>query len=48
VAMSQTLHRAIAGSTMTVIPNARHLTPLECPETIVAELRKLMETVPAQ
>src|SRR6516162_3109165 len=48
VAMSQTLHRAIAGSTMNVITNARHLTPLECPQHIVAELLKLVETVPAQ
>ena len=48
VAMSQTLHRAIAGSTLTVITNARHLTPLECPQHIVAELLKLVETVPAQ
>jgi 3-oxoadipate enol-lactonase len=48
VAMSRTLHRAIAGSTMTVIANARHLTPLECPQMIAAELRKLVETVPAQ
>jgi 3-oxoadipate enol-lactonase len=48
VAMSQALHRAIAGSTMTVIENARHLTPLECPQHIAAELRKLVEMVPAQ
>jgi 3-oxoadipate enol-lactonase len=48
VAMSQTLHRGIAGSTLTVIPNARHLTPLECPERIVAELRALLEMAPAQ
>ena len=48
VAMSQALHRAIAGSTMNVIKNARHLTPLECPQHIVAELLKLVETVPAQ
>ena len=46
--MSQTLHRAIAGSTMTVIKNARHLTPLECPQVIAAELLELVETVPAQ
>src|SRR5262249_36095396 len=32
VAMSEALNRGIAGSTLTVIPNARHLTPLECPE----------------
>ncbi len=48
VAMSETLHRGIAGSTLTVIKNARHLTPLECPERIVAELQKLLETAPAQ
>ena len=48
VAMSQTLHREIAGSTLTVIHNARHLTPLECPQQIAAELEKLIEAVPAQ
>ncbi len=48
VAMSQTLHRGIAGSTMTVIENARHLTPLECPQRVVAELRALLEMVPAR
>jgi 3-oxoadipate enol-lactonase len=48
VAMSETLHRGIAGSTLTVIRNARHLTPLECPQQIVAELEKLMEAVPVQ
>jgi 3-oxoadipate enol-lactonase len=48
VAMSETLHRGIAGSTLTVIKNARHLTPLECPDRIVAELRALLEMAPAQ
>jgi 3-oxoadipate enol-lactonase len=48
VAMSQTLNRGIEGSTMTVIRNARHLTPLECPERIVAELRALLEMAPAR
>jgi 3-oxoadipate enol-lactonase len=48
VAMSETLNRSIAGSTMTVIRNARHLTPLECPQAIVAELQKLVEAVPAR
>jgi 3-oxoadipate enol-lactonase len=48
VAMSETLHRGIKGSTMAVIPNARHLTPLECPERIVAELRTLIETAPTR
>jgi hypothetical protein len=31
-----------------VIANARHLTPLECPERIIEELQKLLETAPAQ
>jgi 3-oxoadipate enol-lactonase len=48
VAMSQTLHSGIAGSNLTVIPNARHLTPLECPGEIAAELKRLLEMVPAQ
>jgi 3-oxoadipate enol-lactonase len=46
--MSQTLNRAIAGSTLTVIENARHLTPLECPDRIVLELQALLEMAPAQ
>jgi 3-oxoadipate enol-lactonase len=48
VAMAETLHRGIAGSTLTVIGNARHLTPLECPERIAAELSSLLEMAPAQ
>ncbi len=48
VAMSETLHRGIAGSSLTVIRNARHLTPLECPQQIAAELEKLIEAVPVQ
>ena len=48
VAMAEALHRGIAGSTLTVIDNARHLTPLESPDRITAELRALIETVPAQ
>jgi 3-oxoadipate enol-lactonase len=48
VAMSQTLHRGISGSTLTVIRNARHLTPLECPQHVVAELMKLVEMAPAR
>jgi 3-oxoadipate enol-lactonase len=48
VAMSEALHRGIAGSTMTVIPNARHLTPLECPERVAAELCALLELAPAR
>jgi pimeloyl-ACP methyl ester carboxylesterase len=38
----------IVGSTLSVIPNARHLTPLECPERIIADLQKLLEMAPAE
>jgi 3-oxoadipate enol-lactonase len=48
LAMAEALQRGIAGSTLTVIPNARHLTPLECPQRIVAELQKLLEMAPAR
>ena len=43
VKMSEELHKAIAGSTMTVLPNARHLTPLEAPDRIASELRRLLQ-----
>jgi 3-oxoadipate enol-lactonase len=46
VAMSETLHRGLPRATLTVIPSARHLTPLECPEKIAAELQMLLATVP--
>ena len=42
VAMSQTMKAGIKGSTMLVLEKARHLTPLEVPEKIVAELEKLL------
>jgi 3-oxoadipate enol-lactonase len=48
LAMSEALHRGIVGSTLSVIPNARHLTPPECPERIIADLQKLLEMAPAQ
>jgi 3-oxoadipate enol-lactonase len=41
-AMAEALHRGIAGSTLTVFEGARHLTPLEVPERIAAELRLLL------
>jgi 3-oxoadipate enol-lactonase len=43
VAMAETLHKGIAGSTLTVLKGARHLTPLEVPDRIAAELRGLLE-----
>jgi len=42
VAMAQALHAAIPHSTLTVIPRARHLTPIEFPNRIAAELRGLL------
>ena len=43
VAMAQELHRGIAGSTLKVLPGARHLTPLEQPKTIAAALDRLLQ-----
>jgi 3-oxoadipate enol-lactonase len=43
VAMAQALHDGVAGSTFTVLPKARHLTPLEVPDVITAELDRLLK-----
>jgi 3-oxoadipate enol-lactonase len=43
LAMAQALHDGINGSTLTVLPVARHLTPLEVPDRIATELRRLMD-----
>ena len=43
VAMAETMHQAIAGSTLMVLKGARHLTPLEMPDTIAGELHSLMQ-----
>ena len=42
IAMARQLHEAIPQSTLTVIPRARHLTPIEHPDTIASELRALL------
>lgn len=42
LAMAQTLHDLIPGSTLTVIEKGRHLTPIECPVRIAALLRDLI------
>jgi 3-oxoadipate enol-lactonase len=41
VAMARQLHDAIPHSTLTIIPGARHLTPIEFPDHITTELRGL-------
>jgi 3-oxoadipate enol-lactonase len=42
-AMAQAMHKVIAGATLTVLPGARHLTPLERPDDVAAELERLLE-----
>jgi 3-oxoadipate enol-lactonase len=42
VAEAQKLQEAIPNSTLTVIPGARHLTPIECPEEIAIQLIALL------
>jgi len=48
VAMAQALHEAIRGSTLTIIPGGRHLTPVECPEQIASQLLTLLKRVGSQ
>jgi len=43
VAMSEALNKAITGSTLKVLKGARHLTPIEQPKTIAAELTRLLQ-----
>jgi 3-oxoadipate enol-lactonase len=42
VTMAQQLHDAIPQSTLTIVPRARHLTPIEFPDRIASELRALL------
>jgi len=42
VAMARQLHEAIPQSTLTILPHARHLTPVEHPEPIASELLALL------
>ncbi|MDA1185045.1 MAG: alpha/beta hydrolase [Acidobacteria bacterium] len=43
VAMARQLHAAIPQSTLTVLQDGRHLTPIEHPDAIASELRALMK-----
>jgi 3-oxoadipate enol-lactonase len=45
-AMAEVLHKGIAGSTLRVLSKGRHLTPLEMPDIIAAELEQLMARIP--
>lgn len=42
VAMAEALHKGIAGSTLTVIPGGRHITPAEKPQDIAARIREVL------
>jgi 3-oxoadipate enol-lactonase len=48
VAMAETLHRGITGSTLTVLKGARHLTPVETPDRVAAELTRLVALAQVQ
>jgi 3-oxoadipate enol-lactonase len=48
VAMAKQLHEAIRGSTLTILPGGRHLTPVECPDQIAAQLLALLGRVDSQ
>jgi 3-oxoadipate enol-lactonase len=41
--MAKELHAGISGSSLTVLADARHLTPLEAPDAIADEIRALVE-----
>jgi len=43
VAMAKALHQAIPHSTLAILPQVRHLTPIECPQEIASRLLALME-----
>ena len=47
VGLVEALHSNIEGSTLKVLENARHLTPLEKPGEIAAGLQKLLKMNPA-
>jgi len=42
VAMAEALHQGIAGSTLTVLPGGRHITPTEKPQDITARIREVI------
>ena len=41
-AMAEEMHRGIRNSKLTIIPGARHLSPLEVPDVIAGQLREVM------
>jgi 3-oxoadipate enol-lactonase len=45
LAMSQQMHAAISGSTLTVLSGVRHLAPVEAPAEVASQLLSLLERV---
>lgn len=45
VAMSEQIQGAIPDATLSILPNVRHLTPIECPALIAGKILALMERV---
>jgi pimeloyl-ACP methyl ester carboxylesterase len=44
--MAQEMHGILCGSTLTVIPNAGHMTPMERPADVAASMRKFLSSIP--
>ncbi len=44
-AMAQTLRQGVSGSTYTLLPKARHLTPLERPDEVAAEILAVLKSI---
>ena len=42
VTMSRQIHESISGSTLRILPRVRHLTPVEAPQDVAAELLELL------
>jgi 3-oxoadipate enol-lactonase len=45
IAMAKALHAAIPQSTLKIISGGRHLTPIQCPDEIAAEIGGLLERI---
>jgi 3-oxoadipate enol-lactonase len=46
VAMSEQIQKAVPGATLSVLPNVRHLTPIECPAVIAEKILELVARAP--
>ena len=45
VAMSEQIHKAVPHSTLSVLSNVRHLTPIECPDLIAEKILALVKQI---